>query len=139
MVPLTLSLIHNLKKVNSMKNSIKLGSVVFFITALMLSCSKDNDPTDDNLFVGTYKGSVSYSETNSNTDITTSDGRVTLVKVGDSYNFDFSDGIPSLKGIKMEKNQNVLVDSTGTLRIDQGKLIIAYNKGSASWGADCTR
>ncbi|MCJ7467521.1 MAG: hypothetical protein MUO53_12610 [Maribacter sp.] len=122
-----------------MNKSIKLAGIIFMITMLLASCSKNNDPTDDNLFVGTYKGSVSYSETNSNTDITTSDGRVTLVKVGDSYNFDFSDGIPSLKGIKMEKNQNVLVDSTGTLRIDQGKLVIAYSKGSESWGADCTR
>jgi hypothetical protein len=58
---------------------------------------------DDNLFVGTYKGKVSYSDPDSETGITTDDGRVTLVKVDNSYNFDFSDGIPSLKGIKMEK------------------------------------
>ncbi len=122
-----------------MKNSIKIVSVLFFITMVVASCSKDNDPTDDNLFVGTYKGSVTYSEPSSNTDITTSDGRVTLVKVGDSYNFDFSDGIPSLKGIKMEKNQNILIDSTGTVKIDQGVLVISYSKGGETWGADCNR
>ncbi len=122
-----------------MKKSIKIVSVLFFMSMVVASCSKDNDPTDDNLFVGTYKGSVSYSEASSNTDITTSDGRVTLVKVGDSYNFDFSDGIPSLKGIKMEKNQNVLVDSTGTVKIDQGVLLISYSRDGEIWGANCTR
>ncbi|MGS0527654.1 hypothetical protein ACU8V7_23195 [Zobellia nedashkovskayae] len=72
-----------------MKKTIK-GLTVFLIsTVLIMSCSKDNDPVDDNLFVGTYKGSVSYSETSGNTEISTDDGRVTLVKVGDTYNFDF--------------------------------------------------
>jgi hypothetical protein len=106
---------------------------------MLVSCSKDNDPTDDNLFVGTYKGSISFSDSSNNTDISTDAGSVTLVKVGDSYNFDFSDGIPSLKGIKMEKNQNILVDSSGALKIDQGILVIAYGKGSETWGANCNR
>ncbi len=125
--------------INSMKNSIKFLGVLFLTTALVVSCSKNDDPTDDNVFVGTYNGSVSYSETESNTDITTNAGRVTLVKVGNSYNFDFSDGIPSLKGITMEKNQNTLVDSSGAIRIDQGRLIITYSLGGETWGSDCTR
>lgn len=122
-----------------MKMFIRSLSILFVLTAVMVSCSKDNDPTDDNLFVGTYNGSVSYNDSGSNTDISTDDGRVTLVKVGDSYNFDFSDGIPSLKGIKMEKNQNTLVDSSGALRIDEGNLIIAYSKDGKTWGANCNR
>ena len=122
-----------------MKNSIKFLSILLFVTAGVTSCSKDNDPVDDNLFVGTYKGSVGYSENDGNTDISTDDGRVTLVKVGDSYNFDFSDGIPSLKGIKMDKNQNVLINSDGTVKIDEGTLIIAYTKDGEIWTANCTR
>ncbi len=122
-----------------MKMFIRSLSILFVLTAVLVSCSKDNDPTDDNLFVGTYNGSVSYTDSGSNTDISTDDGRVTLVKVGDSYNFDFSDGIPSLKGIKMEKNQNTLVDSSGALRIDEGNLIIAYSKDGKTWGANCNR
>lgn len=113
--------------------------MLFFVMAVGTSCSKDNDPVDDNLFVGTYKGSVGYSEPEDNTDISTDDGRVTLVKVGDSYNFDFSDGIPSLKGIKMDKNQNLLINSDGTVKIDEGTLIIAYTKNGESWTANCTR
>ena len=112
---------------------------MLLLTGLIFSCSKENDPTDDNLFVGTYNGRVSYTDTEANTDISTDDGRVTLVKVGDSYNFDFSDGIPSLKGIKMEKNQNILVNTAGTIKIDEGNLTIAYSEGEETWGANCTR
>lgn len=122
-----------------MNKSYKLLGTLFFITAMLVSCTKDNDPSDDNLFVGTYNGGVSYSEADSNTDISTEDGRVTLVKVGDTYNFDFSDGIPSLKGIKMEKNQNILINSTGAIKIDEGILIIAYSKDGETWGANCDR
>ncbi|NNE77983.1 MAG: hypothetical protein HKN31_13035 [Pricia sp.] len=122
-----------------MKNSIKFLGTLFFVTALITSCSKDNDPSDDNLFVGTYRGSVSYTETDSATDISTDDGRVTVVKVGDNYRFDFSDGIPSINGLQMEKNQNVLVNSSGTVKIDEGELIIAFTEDDETWGADCTR
>jgi len=122
-----------------MKKSIKILGMLFFAAAILVSCSKDNDPVDDNLFVGTYNGSVSYSEDSSNTAISTDDGRVTLVKVGDSYNFDFSDGIPSLKGIKIDKNENVFISSDGGITIDEGNLKIAYTKEGEIWGADCTR
>jgi hypothetical protein len=122
-----------------MKKSFKYFGVLFLMTALITSCSKDNDPADDNLFVGTYNGSVSYSESESETDISTNDGRVTVVKVGDTYRFDFSDGIPSINGLKMEKNQNVLVNSSGTIKIDEGELIIAFTEGDEIWGANCTR
>lgn len=117
----------------------KFLSVVFFVAAIVVSCSKDNDPVDDNVFVGTYRGSVSYSDSDSNTDISTDDGRITLVKVGDNYNFDFSDGIPSLTGIKIDKNENVYISSDGGITIDEGNLIIAYTEGTEVWGADCTR
>ena len=122
-----------------MKKHIKKIAVLFFVTALIVSCSKDNDPADDDLFVGTQKGSISYSETSGNTSISTDDGRVTLVKVGDSYNFDFSDGIPSLKGIKIDKNENILISSDGGIQIDEGNLTIAYTKDGEVWGANCTR
>ncbi|HLT50419.1 MAG TPA: hypothetical protein VKZ93_00605 [Arenibacter sp.] len=122
-----------------MKNSIKILSVLFMATVLIASCSKDNDPVDDDLFVGTYKGTVTYTDPGSSTNITTNEGRVTLVKVGDTYNFDFSDGIPGLKGIKMEKDQSVLISSDGAIKIDEGTLIIGYNKDGQTWGANCKR
>lgn len=122
-----------------MKKTGKIVSMLWLATILVVSCSKDNDPVDDDVFVGTYRGSVIYSDSDSNTDISTDDGRVTLVKVGDSYNFDFSDGIPSLNGIKIDKNENIFISSDGGITIDEGKLIIAYTTDGEVWGADCTR
>lgn len=121
------------------KAKIIVLGILFLAVGVFFSCSKENDPTDDNLFVGTYDGSVSYTHRGENTNISTDNGRVTLVKVGDSYNFDFSDGIPSLKGIKMEKNQNLLINTAGTIKIDERNLTIAYTEGDETWGADGTR
>ena len=122
-----------------MKKSMKILSVLFVTIFLIGSCSKENDPVDDDLFVGTYKGTLAYMEPGSNTNITTDQGRVTLVKVGDSYNFDFSDGIPALKGIKMEKNQNVLLSTDGAIKINEGTLLITYIKDGRNWNANCKR
>lgn len=122
-----------------MKNWIKTLGIGILSVILIVACSKDNDPVDDSLFVGTYNGSVSYSQSSSNTDISTDDGRVTLVKVGNSYNFDFSDGIPSLTGVTMEKNQNIFVSSDGLITINEGTLIMAYTKDGEIWGANCSR
>jgi hypothetical protein len=122
-----------------MKNCIKVLSLGLLSALLFVTCSKDNDPADDNLFVGTYNGSVSYTEAESSTDISTDNGSVTLVKVGDSYNFDFSDGIPSLTGITMEKNENTLINSDGLITIDEGTMIMAYTEDGEVWGANCTR
>lgn len=122
-----------------MRKMLKYLGIMLLLAGLIFCCSKENDPTDDNLFVGTYNGRVTYTDTEANTDISTDDGRVTLVKVGDSYNFDFSDGIPSLKGVKMKKNQNILVNTAGTIKIDEGNLTIAYSEGEETWGANGTR
>lgn len=122
-----------------MKSIANYIGLVLLVATTAFSCSKDNDPTDDNLFVGTYDGSISYSEPDSETNITTEDGRVTVVKVGDNYRFDFSKGIPSINGITMEKNQNILINSSGSIKIDEGELIIAYSEEGETWGADCTR
>ena len=44
-----------------MKKYMRVFSVLFLMTFLIVACSKENDPTYYNLFVGTYKGSASYS------------------------------------------------------------------------------
>ncbi len=122
-----------------MKKSLKIFGMLFFTVALLASCDKDNDPADDNLFVGKYEGSVSYSDPESNTDISTDQGRVTVVKVGNSYNFDFSDGIPSITNIEMEKNQNTLISSDKAINIDEDSVNIILTKDGKSWTANCTR
>lgn len=122
-----------------MKKGLKFLGMLVLATVVFASCSDDNDPADDNLFVGTYNGSVSYSDPDSNTNISTDEGRVTVVKVGDSYNFDFSDGIPSLTGINIQDNENTFISTDGAISIDEGKLIIDYTSGGETWRANSTR
>ncbi len=122
-----------------MKKSMKFLGMLFFVVALAASCDNDNDPSDDNLFVGQYQGAVSYSDPENNTDVATDEGQVTVVKVGDSYTFNFSNDIPSLKDIEMEKNQNTLVSSDGAINIDENNLTIVYTKDGKTWGATTSR
>lgn len=117
----------------------KILGTLFLIVSLTASCDNDNDPSDDNLFTGQYQGTVSYSDPDNGTDVSTEEGQVTVIKVGNSYTFDFSNDIPSLKDIEMEKNQNTLVTADGTIDIDESNLNIAYIKDGKTWGATCSR
>ncbi|MEJ5103112.1 hypothetical protein [Chryseobacterium sp. MYb328] len=131
-----------------MKKAMKILGVlmVLIFTALSFSsCSKDDDPADNDFFAGTYKGSVSYNDggsTNTNTDA----GSVFVTKIasGTKYNFTFSNGIPSLNGIEFSKqgdNTLVMVGSTATsyIRIDNNTLKILYIQDGKTWTANCTR
>lgn len=125
-----------------MKNSIKILSLLFVALFTFVSCSKDDDPADNDIFVGKYEGSVSY---NDDGEIKSSDeGSVTVVKLsGDTYNFNFSDDIPSLNGIKMKKGDNNTIfiedNSLGTLSISASRLTMAITKDGKIWTADCER
>ncbi|MGN0003617.1 MAG: hypothetical protein ACI35V_09290 [Sphingobacterium composti] len=125
-----------------MKNTIKILSLLFIALFTFSSCSKDDDPVDNDLFVGTYNGTVRYNEGLGDSKSSTS-GSVRVAKVGDTYNFNFSDGIPSLNGIKMEKGEgNVIIFEDGALgrvSISASNLDISYTKDGKTWFADCSR
>lgn len=124
-----------------MKKLLKLTMVLFMVTAVFTACSKDDDPANNDLFVGTYNGSISYSS--GDTDISKSDGSVTVIKTGNNYNFRFSDGIPNLNGVEFKKDANSVIsvgsDESKYIRIDEGKLTIAFTKDGQIWTADCSR
>ncbi len=125
-----------------MKKYMLYLSAVFMLSLTVISCSKKDDPADNDLFVGTYNGKVSYdngSEIKSN-----DNGKVTVVKAGSNYNFIFSDGIPDLTGIQFKKDgDNAVIsideDVTKIIRITASKLNIGYAKDGAVWTADCSR
>ncbi|HEX5026184.1 MAG TPA: hypothetical protein VFV68_12970 [Agriterribacter sp.] len=125
-----------------MKNYVKFLSVLLIASFVFLSCSKDDAPADNDLFVGTYNGTISYltpGETKS-----TDNGKVTVVKVGNNYNFVFSNDIPDLKGVQFKKDgDNTVIsvddDASKFIRITASKLSIAYTKDQAVWTADCDR
>ncbi|PZD79346.1 hypothetical protein [Mesonia sp. K7] len=126
-----------------MKNLLKLTAVFALTIFAFTSCSKDDNPVDNDLFVGTYDGSLSY-DSGDGTTVNTNDGRVTVTKVGDNYRFSFSDGIPDITGVKFEEENseyhiNVGGDESSYIRINASELIILYSEGSENWGANCTR
>ncbi|MCW3160425.1 hypothetical protein [Chryseobacterium oryctis] len=131
-----------------MKKAIKilgLFALVLFTVTSFLSCSNDDDPTDNDFFAGTYKGSISYNDGGS-TNISTDAGSVFVTKIasGTKYNFAFSNSIPDLNGIQFEKQGDhtlVMVGSTGTsyIKIDNNVLKILYMKDGKTWTANCTR
>ena len=123
-----------------MKKLLSLLAVISLGVLVLASCSKDDDPKDNDLFVGTYKGRVSYS--NGDESISNYDGSVTVVKVGDKYTFNFSDGIPSIKNKEIKKGQNSFTldwDEGSIITIDESKLTINMIKGGELWSANLTR
>lgn len=126
-----------------MQNSAKIIGMIC-IAFLAISCSKDDDPVDNNLFVGTYDGSVSFTE--GDTHIESENSSVTVVKVGDNYNFKFNeDGIPSLTGVEFRDDGDhgiINVDfeeGIQYVKIDESTLNIRYTKDGKTWTAICTR
>lgn len=107
----------------------------------MIACKKDTDPATKDFFVGTYKGSVSYNKDGAT--ITSSDGKVTVSKVGDTYDFFFGSNIPDIKGVKFEKSGDNSYVSIGSgltgISIDASTLKMLVVKDGATWTADCTR
>lgn len=65
-----------------------------------------------------------------------------MVKVGDKYTFNFSDGIPSIKNKEIKKGQNSFTldwDEGSIITIDESKLTINMIKGGELWSANLTR
>ena len=123
-----------------MKNLLKAFAILFLVTTVFTACSKDDDPADNDLFVGTYDGRISYNSDGTN--VTERDGSVTVVKTGNHYNFRFSDGIPDLNGVEFRKDENTAIsigDETKLITITADKLTIGYTKDGESWIANCTR
>lgn len=107
----------------------------------MIACKKDKDPATTDFFVGTYKGSVSYNK--DGTTITSSDGKITVSKVGETYNFFFGNNIPDVTGVKFEKSGDNTYISIGSgvtgITINASTLKMLVSKDGATWTADCTR
>ena len=124
-----------------MKKILPVLGVFVLMSIMYTSCSKDDNPVDNNAFVGTYRGTISYKSTG--TDISKNNGSITVVKVGDRYDFNYSDGIPAIKNVIMEKGQGGYVGTvngyTGFIKINASNLTIGVLKDGAAWGANTNR
>ena len=128
-----------------MKKTIALVSVICLslIAFSCISCSKNDDPADNDLFVGTYKGEVSYFDSQQKK--SADNGAVTVIKTGNNYYFRFSDGIPDLKGVSFKKEgDNTLInvdlqDGLKVIRINASSLYILYTTDGKTWIANASR
>lgn len=124
-----------------MKKTVQILSMLLIALTVMISCKKDTDPADRDFFVGTYKGSVSYR--NGESTITSTDGKVTVSKIGETYNFYFGNNIPDITGVKFEKSGDNTYVSVGSgvtgITIDASTLKMLVSKDGQTWTANCTR
>ena len=108
-----------------------------------ISCSKNDDPADNDLFVGTYKGKISY--TNGQKQNAADNGSVTVVKAGNDYYFRFSDEIPDLNGVSFKKEgDHTLVnidfeDGVKFIKINASSLTMLYTTEGKTWTANASR
>ena len=108
-----------------------------------ISCSKNDDPADNDLFVGTYKGKISYSDGKEKK--AADNGSVTVVKTGNDYYFRFSDGIEDLKGVSFKKEgDNTLLnvdfqDGVKYIKINASSLTMLYTTEGKTWTANAKR
>lgn len=118
----------------------RIGALVVVSLMFVVSCSKDTDPSETDLFVGTYEGSISF--TDGEETIIDEDGRVTVAKAGDTYSFIFGSGIPDLTGVRFERRENTHVsigDGLTGITITASSLDMLVINDRGTWTADCTR
>ena len=117
-----------------------IGTLAVISLLFMASCDKDTDPSDRDLFVGTYEGDISFSDGEET--IIDEDGRVTVAKAGDSYSFVFGSGIPDITGVEFEDNGNTHVsigDGLTGITISASSLNMLVTNDRGTWTADCSR
>ena len=132
-----------------MQKTIKILGIFMLVifTALSFSSCSDNSEEDlmkDDSFAGVYRGGVSYQDADK--DISTTEGSVFVTKVisDKKYNFAFSNNIPALNDIDVEKtgdNALIMVGSNATayVRVENNEVKIAYTKDGKTWNATCKR
>ncbi len=60
-----------------------LGMLILTVVIGFTSCSKDDDPSDNDLFIGKYEGNIAFDDlSNNENDVAAAEGTVTVTKVG---------------------------------------------------------
>lgn len=125
---------------NILKSTLVCG-LLFGVAA----CAEDL--ADKDLFIGAYKGKVTYLKPKEKISIRENMGKVTIGKVGSLYDFYFSNNIPTISGVKMEgaggKFSGIVLtnEENSLIKIENGHLKLNYVKGilEETWTADCTK
>lgn len=115
-----------------------IASLVMLIAVGLTSCNQ-NEPENALLFTGKYVGLVTFDKLGDGASpVLANDTEISVFKIGESYTFRFSNGgVPTLKGVKMQKGENSLVtldsDKGGLITITGDNLNIAYKNEVGTW------
>ncbi len=132
------------------KNVFKnIGKVVLVLSVLLItSCGSDDDGDDviADAFVtlpsevlDTYEGTLSYTPANGMGVVAETDGTATISRTGDTYTINFSDGVPSITGLRFIESSTGAYASVGAngsaLGIDIGvdDLAVGATIGGNVW------
>src|SRR5690606_31459239 len=133
-------------KTSIFRKTAKFAGVLMLIFSVfaLSSCSRDDDPSDNDNFAGTYRGTLTYDD--GTTSITKENGSGFVTKSGSATkdNFRFSDGSPDINGIEIQKQgHNTVVmlrpAPTSYIRIDNKDLKIFYSNHGKTWTANANR
>ncbi|WP_299251386.1 hypothetical protein [uncultured Aquimarina sp.] len=130
---------------NFLKN---LSKVVLVLSVLFItSCGSDDDGVVADAFVTlptdlltTYNGELTYTPGDGMGIVAGVDGTATISGSGSTYTISFSDGVPSLTGLRFIGNGNGSYASVATdgssagISIESDELRIGARVGSDSWG-----
>lgn len=113
------------------------------LATIFVACKKDESPADNDVFVGTYDGRISFKKEGEPLK-SFDNGSVTVVKAGDTYYFRFSDGIEDLKGVEFKKESETLInvdfqDGIKYIKVTASALSMLYMKDGKTWTANATR
>lgn len=126
----------------SMRNVLKMAGI-FCLAFVAFACSKNDDPADNDVFAGTYKGKIGFVSEGENKG--SDDGSVTVVKAAGKYYFRFSDSIENLTGVEFKKEgDNTLINidfeqGVQYIKITAKSLEMLYMKDGKTWTASAKR
>ena len=123
------------KFIKSLALFLVLGTILTSCTASLIE-----DPDEDEIpssIEATYTGILSYSSSTGDKKENDS-GTATISKNGSTYTISFSDGVPSLSGLKFKDNNGsyATIGTSGSLsgiNIDGDKLEMSASKDGNSW------
>ncbi|WP_159092349.1 hypothetical protein [Aquimarina sp. Aq107] len=129
---------------NFLKN---LSKVVLVLSVLFISsCGSDDDGTPAEEFVTlpaslvtTFDGELTYTPANGMGIVAGVDGTATISGSGSTYTISFSDGVPSITGLRFIGSGNGTYATVGTdgsaagIDIENEELTIGAQVGGNSW------
>ncbi|WP_344929653.1 hypothetical protein [Aquimarina addita] len=133
-----------------MKNNLfkNLGKVAIVLSVFfIISCGSDDDGDDvtADVFVtlptetvSTYTGSLGYTPADGMGVVGVTDGTATITQSGSSYTISFSDGVPSITGLRFLGSDGAYasVSSDGSslgISLDDGELAIGATIDGNTW------